>query len=526
MVLKCVLTAVGVMMAVINKYIVDLSSSGFSMTVSIIIAVVCTLFSLAGGMLLSMMAVKATEQYGNHIRSRLYEHILNCDWNHRVKYHSEELLSRLTSDISAICSGIVDVSSSLAATLLQLIMAVILLWHYDWTLAVFAIITGPAAAVLSVCMGRKLKKIQKNLQQSEADFRIYIQERISNADLLKSFEQEKESILVLNKLQCNHLFWVKNKNKWRTILATGISFVFSGSYLFAFISGAYKVSSGIITFGTMTAFLSLVNQVQTPLYKLGNVLPQIVSVLASAERVSEVAYLPEEVWSDKISFDEVHNIGICIKELAFSYDKKQEILSGISMNITPGQLVVVSGASGVGKTTVLRLLLGFIYPDQGSIYFYNEKGDKFPCSPMTRKCISYVPQGNTLLSGTVAENLRIGRADATEEQIIEALKTACAWEFVKNLPLKLDTVLGEKGYGLSEGQAQRIAIARGIIRRATLLVLDEATSALDETTERAILNKLQITRGGQTCLIVTHRHIAHEYADQIFELIVGKNEAY
>lgn len=303
-------------------------------------------------------------------------------------------------------------------------------------------------------------------------------------------------------------------------MGTGISFVFSGTYLFAFITAALKIAAGVITYGTMTAFLSLVNQIQTPIYTLSSLLPQIVGVLASAGRIMEISDMPieEDLKSENQYESMAEKAGIQAKDISFSYDGKREILSKLSFNITPGQIAVITGPSGIGKTTLIRILLGFLHCDSGELVYINENEEKIICSANTRKYISYVPQGNTLFSGTIADNLKMGYSKATLEQMQQALKIACAWEFVEKLPSGINTVIGEKANGLSEGQAQRIAIARAVIRPAPILILDEATSALDENTERNILDNLHNIKNGQTCFVVSHRNMIKEYADQVIDL--------
>lgn len=518
--LKCIMVAIGIAMAAVNKYIVDLASSSLNMTGNIILAVFLTALSLIGGILLGVWSVKLTEQYSYHIRNQMYQHILRSTWKARVTQHSEEMLSRLTSDVNMVTSGIVNVSIAIVSTIVQLIMAFFLLWHYDWTLALFALITGPVAAIVSIYFGRKLKKVQKNLQQTEADYRVYLQEQISNADVIKAFEKEAESINKLDELQKKRMYWVEQKNKWKVLMGTGISFVFSGTYLFAFITAALKIAAGVITYGTMTAFLSLVNQIQTPIYTLSSLLPQIVGVLASAGRIMEISDMPieEDLKSENQYESMAEKAGIQAKDISFSYDGKREILSKLSFNITPGQIAVITGPSGIGKTTLIRILLGFLHCDSGELVYINENEEKIICSANTRKYISYVPQGNTLFSGTIADNLKMGYSKATLEQMQQALKIACAWEFVEKLPSGINTVIGEKANGLSEGQAQRIAIARAVIRPAPILILDEATSALDENTERNILDNLHNIKNGQTCFVVSHRNMIKEYADQVIDL--------
>lgn len=515
--IRCILTVIGISMAVINKYIVDLATASLDMTASIALAVLCTGLSLAGALLLNVFIIRLTEQYAYHLRSRMYAHILQSSWRSRVEYHSEGVLSRLTSDVSAITDGVVEVSVSLVSTILQFVMAFFVLLQYDFSLAFFAAVTGPVIFIFSYMVGRRLKRVQGHLQQTEADYRVFLQEQMSNADVVKAFEKETDSLNKLDKLQRVRMRWVEEKNRWTVLLRTGINLIFSGTYLLAFISGALKIAAGTITYGTMTAFLSLVGQVQAPVHSMSRILSYAIGVLASAGRVSEMAEMPTERGRGA-SLPELTSVGLCVENIHFSYNGEHRVFSGFSMRVEPGTLAVMMGPSGAGKTTLIRILLGFLSPTQGEVSYFDKDGCMFPCSPDTRKWVSYVPQGNTLFSGTIADNLKIGASDATEEQMRRALEMACAWEFVEGLPAGIHTKIGEKAHGLSEGQAQRIAIARALIRPAPLLILDEATSALDAETEKRILTHLRTRREGQTCLMICHRASVKSYADRVITL--------
>lgn len=514
MLARSLLSALGVAMALVNKYVIDLASAALDMRWSILLAAAGTAVSLAGSLMLSAFSVRLTERYSCHVRQGVYARILASQWSARVGYHSEELLSRLTSDVNAVTNGLVGVLSALLSTAVQFVLAFFVLWRYDWTVALLAAAIGPLAVLFSYVVSRRLKRLQTALQQSEADYRVFLQEQLAHADVVKAFEGEGRSLDSLDRLQQERLRLVVRRNRWSILLKGGVSVLFSGGYLAAFVTGALKIAAGTMTYGTMTAFLSLVNQVQTPVYSGSRILAQMVGVLASASRVMELASLPAEPVEPVTSNGTA--LGLRLDGLTAGYDR-EPVLDGLTAEIAPGSFAVLMGPSGIGKTTLIRVLLGFLIPTAGSAALVEASGREIPCAAGSRRCISYVPQGNTLFSGTIAENLRLGAPEATDAQLRAALEQACAWDFVQRLPQGLKTPVGERAQGISEGQAQRIAIARGLLRPASLLILDEATSALDEDTERRILSGLR-ARGGQTMLVISHRPAARELADQVIEL--------
>ncbi|MBO6208755.1 MAG: ABC transporter ATP-binding protein [Lachnospiraceae bacterium] len=511
-----------VLVSLVNKSIVDKAGDQVVLRTLVIIMVGLQLFSIVGGVLESLLEATITEKYACQMRSSLFERFLRLPWISRTEYHSEELLSRITSDVEQITSGVSRLIISGGALIVRLILAFCLLWNYAPALAVALIIIAPIGAVAGKLISRGMNKIQKEYQQTEADYRIFLQERLSKATLVQLFGQEENSIRRLQEIQDKRLKLVRQKNKWKVIGTGVIGITFTGAHMIAFVVGALMVSDGAITFGVMTAFLSLVGQIQGPIYSLANQIPQIVGVLASAGRIIEVSELeeeqadPEEIRAFTDGNEGCAYLGILADSVTVGY-KAEAVVQNVSFDIKPGQMVMMAGKSGAGKTTLLRAIMGFLPSSEGELSFYSENGIRKKCDVNTRKLISYVPQGNTLMFGTIADNLRMGKSDATADEMKEVLRIADALEFVESLPDGIDTQIGEKATGISEGQAQRISIARALLKKSAILILDEATSALDEKTEMKILDAIARSEH-PTVLYVSHRRYLDKYADQVVEL--------
>lgn len=520
--LNVIITLIGVFSSVANKYVVDMAFSFSSnMYVSIALVIILSLISLGLSVASSIFTTYFTEKFSFGFRTNIYESLMASRWNLIKKYHSEDLLTRLTSDINNISDGIFSIVAFIISLIVQLISAFMILMHYDSNLALFAIILGPFTVAISIFFGSKLKVLQEMVQKSESKYRSFLQENISNINVIKSFSYENKSKEKLTQLRNERLYWVMKKSKISTFANFFIGFAFSFGYLSAFIFGAVRLSQNAITYGTMTAFLSLVSQVQRPIVSLAGIIPKIISILASSGRIIEIDNLEKE--ENTLDLALKGKLGLKIKNLVFSYDKK-EIMNGFNLIIKPGEVVAIVGESGVGKTTMIGLILSFLKQDKGTIEFFDEYGNKAKASLNTRKVISYIPQGNTLFSGSILDNLRIGKEDATFEEIEEALKNACALEFVNSLNEGLNTIIGEQGYGLSEGQAQRIAIARALIKKSQFMILDEATSALDMNTELEIIKNIINLKDRPTCLVITHRKSILRYCNRT--IIIKSKEIF
>lgn len=515
--LNIFITLIGVFSSSANKYVVDMASSfSGNMYLSIALVIILSILSLTFSALSSIFTSYLTEKFSFGFRTNIYECVMSSRWDLIKKYHSEDLLTRLTSDVNNVSDGIFSILAFIISLIVQFISAFILLMHYDSSLAIFAIVLGPFTAIISILFGKKLKSLQEKVQKSESKYRSFLQENISRINVVKAFSYEEESKKKLSELRKERLYLIMKKNKIAVIANFFMGFAFSFGYLFAFILGAIKLSQNSITYGTMTAFLSLVSQVQRPIVSLASIIPKIISILASSKRIIEIDNLEKE--EETLSLDLKGAVGLKIKDLDFSYGKKK-ILNKFNFTVNPGEMVAIMGESGIGKTTLIHLILSFLKQDNGTIEFFDEYKNKVKVSKTTRNIISYIPQGNTLFSGSILENLKVGKEDATYEEIEKALKNACALKFVNSLKEGINTKIGEGGYGLSEGQAQRIAIARALIKNAQFMILDEATSALDMDTELEVIKNIINLENRPTCFIITHRKSILKYCNRFVNII-------
>lgn len=443
------------------------------------------------------------------IRSRVFERILHKDYAKLSMHHSGDLLNRLNSDVQTICNGITGLVPNIVSLLTKLITAVVMMINLDPIFAVIFLVGGTLIAVTTRFFRKYLKRIHKQVQEAEGKVSSFFQESITSILVIKVFNAYRQIVGKAKELQ-NSSYKIRIKRATISIFAnTGVQMAFSIGYLFACVFGGFRVYQGKINIGELTAILQLVNQISAPLSSLAGVLPTFYGILASAERIIEIEEYQDELdvnepISDVYGFyEKLEKINFdCI---TFKYNRDL-VFDNASISINKGDFAAITGISGIGKSTLLKLLLGVIYPESGEISI-TAGGEKHIADKSTRDLFSYVPQGNMLLSGTLRENITFMCDGKSDEDIRRAIELSCADEFVKDLPEGLDTVLGERGLGLSEGQIQRIAIARAILYDAPILLLDEATSALDEGTEERLLKNLR-KLDNRTCIIITHKPAA------------------
>jgi ABC-type multidrug transport system fused ATPase/permease subunit len=507
--------AMGFAGTIVSKYIIDATTSGSLnwtyVTYMILAAVFTILFSAVADIFDSYIS----EKFEFGMRCDMFDQIQTGVWNELSKYHSGDIVTRLTTDISTISSGLISIIPSAIIMGLRLLISFCILFYFDRWLAVFALFVAPIGAICALLYRKKYGYYYNKLRDTESSYRTFMQESLSNIAVIKTFQLEADNMNYMKNIRRERMSLVMSSSRLSALMSAFISLVYRTAYVVAFCWSAYRISTGQITYGTMTVFLSLVSQVQGSISSLGSTIPELYRMLISARRITDIVDIQNEDYKDITSVPE--QVSVEIKDMTFSYDGKKNILEHLSLNVKPGDIVGIVGHSGAGKTTLIRLLLSLLKPNEGSVEYIDENGNRENAQPASRRFISYVPQGNTLLSGSIAQNLRMGKKNASEEELWEALRMADADTFVMKTEDGLDTKLTEKAGGLSEGQAQRIAIARALIRNRPQLILDEATSALDEDTESRILSR--ITKSyGKTIFIITHRRSMLRYCNRVIEL--------
>ncbi|MDF2588852.1 MAG: hypothetical protein K0S41_2693 [Anaerocolumna sp.] len=468
---------------------------------------------------ISYLSVQTSENMSNQLRYAMYMHLTNVKWREYSKYHSGDILTRITSDVGMVVEGMVSAIPELISLGFGLLGAFVALFIFDPILAVGSLFLGPIVILIGYIFSSRFMKIQNKAQEAESDYRSYVQECMEHMLVLKTFCQEKESGDKFKKLQDEKKRLAIRKNITTTITGSFVTGGFWFTYLLAFGWGAMKLLKGAISFGTLTAFFQLIALIQSPFFGLAGTLPQIVSAATSAKRLMELERLEIENRSEIVTNQCL--TAISFENVSFSYNEGNFVLDNISFKIHAGEMIGLIGTSGEGKTTLIHLIMQLLEPTFGKIYFHCGSNKKI-AEASVRSFISYVPQGNTLFSGSISDNLKIGNPDATIDEQIAALDGANAWDFVNDLQDGLDTLVGENGLGLSEGQAQRIAIARALLRKTPLLILDEATSALDIETEKKVLKTISKLTPRRTCIMITHRPSMLEYCERVWKIESGE----
>ena len=443
----------------------------------------------------------AEVRMGNSIRYNVFSHLLYTNWQELLSMHSGDMLTRIIKDTDDVINVMVTAIPLAIVSATQFAGALVILYILDPMLALILGIGMPVLAIFSKLYYTHMRKYTLQVKESESMITSMVEESLLNQIVIRTFERQENELERLERLQSKLHQSVHKRTNVSIYANLMMGITFNGAYITAFLWSAYGLASKTVTFGMVTAYLQLVNRIQRPLFDLIRLLPSIVSAKTAIERLVHLTDFKLEDTEDKVQLQ--GNVTLKIDHLTFAYSAKMKpVLSDFSMVVKPGTMVAVMGETGVGKTTLLRLLLALIKPDSGTIVIEDES-ESVVVSERTRSNFVYVPQGGSLFSGTIRENLQLGNAEANDDELTRVLHIASA-EFVFNLPDGLDTVLGENGSGLSEGQAQRVAIARSLLRPGKILLLDEATSALDAETERTFLENLKREIGDRTVLFITH----------------------
>ena len=449
-------------------------------------------------------------------RNNAFNGILKKDYKKLSGYHSGELMNRMTGDVGVITDGLTSILPTVCSAVARLLFAVVALIILDPIFAVAFVVAGLIVFGIISVLRSKLKNLHKKSQETEGKTRSFMQEIIENVLAVKVFSVNDKIDKEATRLQDEN-FKVKMKRKNYAVLGhAAYNFIFSAGYVFALVFGAVKILNGLLSYGDLSAILQLVNNVQVPFASLSGVMPKYYAMLASAERLIEIEEIEEEVLDNECEIDFSNIKAISIKDLNFSYGR-EKIFESANLKVNKGEILTIKGSSGIGKSTLIKLMLGVYAIDGGEMAFEMQNGDKKAISSATRKAFSYVPQGNMIFSGTIDYNVRFACESATEEQVDKALEIAEATQFISQLPNGKQTMVGENGYGLSEGQVQRLAIARAVLTKAPVLLLDEATSALDEETEKKVLANLKNLKD-KTVILISHKKSAFDVCDKLVEI--------
>lgn len=446
------------------------------------------------------------------LKNSLFKKILKSKFTETSTYHSGELMNHLNSDVETISDGLIDVIPKIVFYVIRFLGAFILLFLLDQLFALLFVGFGILLFAGSRIISHEIKKRHHNLQNAEAKLRSMMQESLENISVIKSFEAEDKITQKLDNLQTKHFKALRHKNAMTILTSSGMSVFFAFGYAFAIIFGAFRLKEGLLSFGSLTAMIQLVGHIQSPFSGLSFIVPKYYAMMASTERLLVIDQFAAEPVYDSMSHDKFKSL--IIDSVSFSYGSKP-IIHELSQSINQGQMIKIEGESGKGKTTLFKLLLGLIEPSSGKIMI-NTEANQIPCDASSRAFFSYVPQGNLMLSGTIKDNLNLYQ-ESTDEELIEACKIACILDEINALPKRFDTTLGEKGFGLSEGQIQRLAIARALLKKSPILLLDEISSALDKETEERVFKSIK-SLTDVTCLIISHRKLPDDLIDHSIEL--------
>lgn len=525
--LGMVSTSLGLLSSIAGKYLIDIVT-GYQMNkAGMIFGVMAGSFavSLILNGSISRILEKLNVNISNDIRADLFEQILDVSWLELSKYQNGDMLSRFNQDIETVGSNAVSWLPAVVIAFYHFLATFLVLFYYDKVMAGIALGSAPFVVLMSQFMMKKQRDCQKKVREMSSRMMTFEAETFYNMDMIKSLGISLHCSTCLKKLQEQYkkitldynLFSIKTKAVL-SVVGMAIQFTAFGYCLF-------RLWTHAITYGTMTLFLQQRNSLSGAFQNLVSIIPSFLNSSVSAHRLRELTELPKEIHSmqnQKDLFLTKGGLEVRLENVTFSYTKGKQVFRESDFCACPGEIVALVGTSGEGKTTLLRLILGLIEPDTGKAILKAQDKTEQKLNADTRVCFSYVPQGNTLLAGSIAENLSIAKEGASREEMKTALEMACAWEFVKKLPEGLETKLGERGKGLSEGQSQRIAIARALLRNAPVILLDEATSALDEETEKKLLKNILEKAPEKTCIVTTHRPGVLRLCRRVYRVEDGK----
>lgn len=519
--------SLGFLSSIAGKYLVDIIVGHKVQWIGFLIAATIggTVCNILFNSILKRVSIKLSLDIHNDIQSTVFDKVMDADWFSLTEFSNGDVLNRFNSDISTVSTNAFSWLPTIIITVYKFLVGFGIILYFDWMMALLALISAPFMFVLSRMFVDKQRDFGKKVREVSSEMMSFEVEAFHNFDVIKSFGvadyygkkmrrwQEKHRKISLT----YNLFTIKT-HVWIQVVATLIQYMIFGYCL-------YRLWTGEITYGTMILFLNQGTGLSTAFNSLVALAPSFLNSSISANRIRELMNLPRETHiQESMHLNEYIKDGfkVRMKDVSFSYKDGEEVIADSAFKASPGEIVALVGPSGEGKTTLIRLMLGLVKPTEGKVVIIASNGEQVHMNAETRHLFSYVPQGNTMLSGTIASNLRMVKENATDEELIEVLKIACAWEFVEKMPNTIYSKIKERGRGLSEGQAQRIAIARALLRDKPIMLLDEATSALDIATERRVLRNIISQRPNKTCIVTTHRPSVLGICQRVYRVMETK----
>ncbi len=534
----CTLTGLGVSVA--SKHLIDaVVPSGDvaardvkTLFVSAAVAIGLAVLQIVLNTAMSRVATVVGTKVNNEVRSNVYEHVIFSDWSRIGKYHSGDLLNRVEGDAGAVSNSIVTFIPGVFTKLTTFIGCLALVLYYDPTMAVFALMSAPFLVLTSKVSTKTIRKYSQQSREINGTILSFVSESVQNLQTIKAFNLTGRYVGQMRGYLGQYRSIRLRQDKFSLIMSFCLSVIGLIVSYSCYGWGIYRLWDGAISYGTMLLFLQISGQLTTSFSSLVGLFPTAISIATAAGRVMEITDLSLESDKDGEKAEAIKTsaqtdgLTVSCENVTYTYnDAEHAVLNDISFSAAPGETIALVGPSGEGKTTILRLILGLVCPDSGVMSVATCDGQTLTVSDSTRRFCSYVPQGNAVFSGTIADNLRIVSPEATDKELEEVLRVAEAWSFIDKLPEKMNTPISERGANFSDGQIQRISIARALLRDAPVLVMDEATSALDAETEEKVLGNMMKAYPNRTCIITTHRPSMLNYCNRVYRLNESGNLA-
>ena len=473
---------------------------------------------------LSRISAVSSTNVTKNIRHDVYSRVMSAKWQDFVSFRSGDILNRVNNDVSTVSTSVLNWLPTFITKSFQFVCAFFLILHYDKTMALIALLGAPVTVLASAVFVSKIRESTKKARSASSELVAFLSETFRGIHNIKAFDLKADFDIRFRLVQSTLTEAMLTQNKISVVSSIGVSLLGLLVSYSCFGWAVYRLWEDAIDFGTMAMFMQLASVLSGAFGSIVSLIPNAVNSAVAARRLMEITQLETEI-SDSgeteafINRNKNKGVGVVISDVDFAYETDEPVLHDVNIHADPGELVALVGVSGAGKTTILRLLLSLVEPESGNAYLCGKQdGEKLLISASTRRAFAYVPQGHSLFSGSIADNMRMIRPDASDDEIVRALKTACAYDFVSKMPNGIDTLLGEDNFGLSEGQAQRIAIARAVLSDSPVILLDESTSAIDLQTEKQLLENIKSLSEKKTCIIITHKVSVTEICSRVYSV--------